>query len=321
MQLYYKKRLRYSCFPVNFCEIFNNTFFNRTPLVVATDLLYPFDLITFISIAFAFPLQSTNTAVTDQGLKSLHILNLALEKKSKNLSKSCGNINNMKSKNIDNMKHLKGKSKSLRIITDDLIPLLENASSISSIGSLNELTEESILESSYSDDSLARDFTSNILVQRRNKMRSLRKKPRSLCNLVDRSLNSIPENTEKVIPSHNDVSPKMVKTTTKFDSSLQNELNTKNKKIEQVIESNLRNIQKTKETNDKTTSENTDKNVEKNVSIIIPRRRQVLAEINDKKEVTKKTTKIYSKEHRRRLKKKMLDTQKSPEKSVFLGLF
>ena len=288
--------------------------------MVATDLLYPFDLITFISIAFAFPLQSTNTAATDQGLKSLHILDLALEKKSKNLSKSCGNINNMKSKNIDNMKHLKGKSKSLRIITDDLIPLLENASSISSIGSLNELTEESILESSYSDDSLARDFTSNILVQRRNKMR-LRKKPRSLCNLVDRSLNSIPENTEKVIPSHNDVSPKMVKTTTKFDSSLQNELNTKNKKIEQVIESNLRNIQKTKETNDKTTSENTDKNVEKNVSIIIPRRRQVLAEINDKKEVTKKTTKIYSKEHRRRLKKKMLDTQKSPEKSVFLGLF
>ena len=289
--------------------------------MVATDLLYPFDLITFISIAFAFPLQSTNTAVTDQGLKSLHILDLALEKKSKNLSKSCGNINNMKSKNIDNMKHLKGKSKSLRIITDDLIPLLENASSISSIGSLNELTEESILESSFSDDSLARDFTNNILVQRRNKMRSLRKKPRSLCNLVDRSLNSIPENTEKVIPSHNDVSPKMVKTTNKFDSSLQNELNTKNKKIEQVIDSNLRNIQKTKETNDKTTFENTDKNVEKNVSIIIPRRRQVLAEINDKKEVTKKTTKIYSKEHRRRLKKKMLDTQKSPEKSVFLGLF
>ena len=60
--------------------------------MVATDLLYPFDLITFISIAFAFPLQSTNTAVTDQGLKSLHILDLALEKKSKNLSKSCGNM-------------------------------------------------------------------------------------------------------------------------------------------------------------------------------------------------------------------------------------
>lgn len=309
-------------FSCEFQKKFKSTVFNRSPLVVASELLYQFDLITFImSIVFAFPLQNTSTAVTDEGLKSLHILDLTLAKKSKNLSKSCGNINNMKSKNIDNMKNLKGKSKSLRIITDDLIPLLENASSVSSIGSLNELTEESILESSFSDDSLARDFTNNILVQRRNKMRNLRKKPRSLCNLIDRSLNSIPENNEKVILSHNDVSPKMVEATTKINSSIQNELNTKNKILEQVIESNLRNIQKTKETNSKTTLENTDKNVEKNLSIIIPRRRQVLTEINDKNEVAKKATKIYSREHRRRLKKKMLDTQKSPEKSVFLGLF
>ena len=36
-----KKKLRHRCFPVNFCEIFKNTFFDRTPPVAASEsLLY-----------------------------------------------------------------------------------------------------------------------------------------------------------------------------------------------------------------------------------------------------------------------------------------
>jgi len=60
--------------------------------------------------------------------------------------------------------------------------------------------------------------------------------------------------------------------------------------------------------------------VSKDIDITIPRRRSKLS-VPMTTRKTDDNEQSFSKEQKRRLKQKMKDTHKSPENSVFLGLF
>jgi len=229
---------------------------------------------------------------------------------------SCTNLFNMRSKetlmvnsNNNKNKNYKQRPKSLYHLQEDLTPLLDTASSLSSIGSINNLTEESVLESSFSDESLTKDIN---IKRRGGKIRNIKHRPRSFAGIheIQRSLCSIPENhnnNKTIVSIQNKTTSELFKNTlVKINSNIENSFNIEKGKT--CI------IKKEKNNND------TILVVSKDIDITIPRRRSKLS-VPMTTRKTDDNDKSFSKEQKRRLKQKMKDTHKSPENSVFLGLF
>lgn len=262
-----------------------------------------------------------------------------------NSSMKSNNINsNVSSKNIYSRRASKMKTspkddamsrpKSLLQLHDDLLPLLEAASSLSSIGSYNELTEDSFLESSYSDDS-----NKNVLVRRGGKLRNIKHRPHSFA-LCDHSLVSIPENIiENSLKKRHGLYMQSLNNIQKSDTSLKHE--TTSDSDENQDPANINNINNNNNNNNNRdniiNSENeknkiNSKNLENLENIAIPRRRCRSNNSNKNNIMNTEDGELngrsasccelsFSKEQKKKLKQKMRDTKKSPEKSVFLGLF
>ena len=235
---------------------------------------------------------------------------------------SCNNL--MAIKNVQNKnssrKVTDRRQKSLQKLHEELAPLLEAASSLSSIGSINELTEESMLDSSYSDESYSLDINKNKIVLRGGgKLRNLKHRPRSFA-YIERNLGSIPENNLE-----NNIKKRMFIQSLGNISGLENltlmDIDFDDKETRNRMNNNNMGNANTSIKPRLFVSNCTNKTWPSLQNIAVPRRKSKPNVLTEAISTVSVSEQSFSKEQKRRLKKKMKDTKKSPENSVFLGLF
>lgn len=244
---------------------------------------------------------------------------------------SLKNNRNTSVKNTPTMKRALSirRPKSLQRLHEDLKPLLDGASSLSSIGSFNELTEESLIESSYSDDSRTHEVNS-VVLRPGGKLRSLKHRPRSSA-LTDRNLVSIPENILannlrkrhamyiKSLNNLHQTETTGLENLTLMDIDIGENTDFCSQSLDRKRQNRINNPSNIKNSTDEANNNMSSKSISLQ-NIAIPRRRSKPKVISEGVSAASVSEQSFSKEQKRRLKKKMKDTQKSPQNSVFLGL-
>ncbi|XP_057304334.1 protein aardvark-like isoform X5 [Hydractinia symbiolongicarpus] len=248
-----------------------------------------------------------------------------------NTQNSLKNNQNTSVKNTPTMKRALSirRPKSLQRLHEDLKPLLDGASSLSSIGSFNELTEESLIESSYSDDSRTHEVNS-VVLRPGGKLRSLKHRPRSSA-LTDRNLISIPENILannlrkrhamyiKSLNNLHQTETTGLENLTLMDIDIGENTDFCSQSLDRKRQNRINNPNNNKNSTDEANNNMSSKSISLQ-NIAIPRRRSKPKVISEGVSAASVSEQSFSKEQKRRLKKKMKDTQKSPQNSVFLGL-